>query len=182
VIAYSAPITNTASVPTGWLLCDGSSVSQTTYAALYAAIGNTYGSATSGNFLLPDYRGYFLRGLDRGVGRDPDANARTASIAGANSGDNVGSAQTGAIQSHSHGIADPGHIHGPGNSGPGPANFVGDGCGSGAWRTSMPGTTTGWLFCETTTTSTAYTGISVDNFGWSETRPLNIAVNYLIKY
>ncbi len=31
-------------VPSGWLLCDGSSVSRADYAELYAAIGTTYGS------------------------------------------------------------------------------------------------------------------------------------------
>src|SRR4051812_15424830 len=29
-------------IPTGWLLCDGTLVSRTTYAALFAAIGTTY--------------------------------------------------------------------------------------------------------------------------------------------
>lgn len=32
-----------AAVPTGWLLCDGSAVSRTTYAALFTAIGTSYG-------------------------------------------------------------------------------------------------------------------------------------------
>ena len=32
-----------ASAPTGWLVCDGTAVSRTTYAALYAAIGTTFG-------------------------------------------------------------------------------------------------------------------------------------------
>jgi microcystin-dependent protein len=47
-----------AAAPGGWLLCDGSQVSQTTYAALYAAIGvNKFGTDTGGNFYLPDLRG-----------------------------------------------------------------------------------------------------------------------------
>ena len=33
-----------ATVPTGWLYCDGSAVSRTTYADLYTAIGTTWGS------------------------------------------------------------------------------------------------------------------------------------------
>ena len=32
------------SLPTGFLLCDGSNVSRTTYADLFAAIGTTYGA------------------------------------------------------------------------------------------------------------------------------------------
>lgn len=45
--------------PTGFLMCDGSQVSQTTYASLFAVIGTTYNSSTptAGNFFLPDLRG-----------------------------------------------------------------------------------------------------------------------------
>lgn len=43
-----------ATAPTGWLLCDGSAVSRTTYAALFSAIGTTYGSGDgSTTFNLP---------------------------------------------------------------------------------------------------------------------------------
>lgn len=31
-------------VPAGWLLCDGSAVSRTTYASLFAAIGTAFGA------------------------------------------------------------------------------------------------------------------------------------------
>jgi hypothetical protein len=54
---------NTA--PTGWLLCDGTAVSQTTYADLFAVIGCNFG-CSGGNFNLPDLRGRFLRGRDGG--------------------------------------------------------------------------------------------------------------------
>ena len=44
--------------PTGWLICDGSEVSQTTYATLFAIIGSTYntGGEAVGNFRLPDFK------------------------------------------------------------------------------------------------------------------------------
>ena len=46
-----------AVAPTGWLLCDGSAVSRTTYANLYAAIGTTYGVGDgTATFNLPDAR------------------------------------------------------------------------------------------------------------------------------
>lgn len=47
-----------SAAPTGWLDCDGSVVSQATYAALYAVVGSTYntGGEGAGNFRLPDYR------------------------------------------------------------------------------------------------------------------------------
>ena len=47
---------STISAPTGYLLCDGSSVSTTIYAALFAVIGYTFGGSGA-SFTLPDYRG-----------------------------------------------------------------------------------------------------------------------------
>jgi len=47
----------TATAPTGWLLCNGSAISRTTYATLFAVIGTTFGSGDgSTTFNLPDYR------------------------------------------------------------------------------------------------------------------------------
>lgn len=53
IVSYGG--TNT---PTNWLLCDGSAVSRTTYATLFAVIGTSYGSGDgSTTFNLPDLRG-----------------------------------------------------------------------------------------------------------------------------
>ena len=77
------------SVPTGWLRANGAAVSRTTFAALFNAIGTTYGAGDgSTTFNLPDLRGEFLRGWDDGRGVD--------------SGRAFGSAQAGEIQSHTH--------------------------------------------------------------------------------
>jgi len=47
----------------GRLLCNGQLVSRTTYADLFAAIGETYGAGdATTTFGLPDYRGNFPRG------------------------------------------------------------------------------------------------------------------------
>lgn len=44
----------------GWLVCNGSAVSRTTYADLFAAIGTTFGAGDgSTTFKLPDYHGDF---------------------------------------------------------------------------------------------------------------------------
>ena len=49
--------------PDGWLLCDGSAVSRTTYAALFAVIGTTYGSGDgSTTFNVPDLVDKFIQG------------------------------------------------------------------------------------------------------------------------
>jgi len=51
------------SVPTGWLAADGTAVSRSTYATLFAAIATTYGVGDgSTTFNVPDLRGYFVRG------------------------------------------------------------------------------------------------------------------------
>jgi microcystin-dependent protein len=56
-----------ASVPSKWLLCDGTAVSRTTYATLFALIGTNYGTGDgSTTFNLPDFRTRFPRGV--GVG------------------------------------------------------------------------------------------------------------------
>jgi microcystin-dependent protein len=61
VSAYAG--TNTATPPAGWLFCDGRTVSRTTYAALFAAVGTAHGSGDgTTTFNLPDYRWTFLRG------------------------------------------------------------------------------------------------------------------------
>lgn len=54
-----------ATAPAGWLLCDGAAVSRTTYAALFATIGTTYGAGNgSSTFNLPDLRGRVPVGRD----------------------------------------------------------------------------------------------------------------------
>lgn len=60
-----------ASVPTGWLYCDGSAVSRTgATAALYAAIGTAYGVGNgTTTFNLPDLRGRVSLPDDDGIGR-----------------------------------------------------------------------------------------------------------------
>ena len=60
IVGMIAPFAMT-SVPTGWLVCDGSAVSRTvTYSALFAAIGTTWGTGDgSSTFNVPDLEGAF---------------------------------------------------------------------------------------------------------------------------
>jgi microcystin-dependent protein len=56
-----------AAAPLGFLLCDGSSVSRTTYADLFALIGTTYGAGNgTTTFNLPNLKGKVAVGLDAG--------------------------------------------------------------------------------------------------------------------
>ena len=57
--------------PNGFLKCNGAAVSRTTYAALFAITGTTYGAGNgSTTFNLPDLRGEFIRGWDDSRGVD----------------------------------------------------------------------------------------------------------------
>ncbi len=77
--------------PAGWLKANGAAVSRTAYAALFAAIGTTYGAGDGRNtFNLPDIRAEFIRGWDDGRGVD--------------TGRVFGSAQADAVRQHYHGI------------------------------------------------------------------------------
>lgn len=52
-----------STAPTGWLICDGTEISRTTYADLYAIIGDAYGAGDgSTTFNLPDLRGKGVKG------------------------------------------------------------------------------------------------------------------------
>ena len=51
--------------PTGYLLCDGSAVSRSTYATLFAAVNTAYGAGDgSTTFNVPDLRGRVIAGKD----------------------------------------------------------------------------------------------------------------------
>lgn len=77
------------SAPSGYLEADGAAISRTTYAALFAVVGTTFGTGDgSTTFNLPDLRGEFLRGWDNGKGTD--------------SGRTFGSFQDHQLQLHSH--------------------------------------------------------------------------------
>ncbi len=54
--------------PDGYLLCDGAAVDRTTFAALYAVIGTTYGAGNgTTTFNVPDLRGRVSLGAGKGT-------------------------------------------------------------------------------------------------------------------
>jgi microcystin-dependent protein len=86
----------TGSAPSGWLLCAGAAVSRTTYAALFALIGTTFGSGDgSTTFNLPNYTNRMPYG--------------TTLAATGGSADAITVAHTHTATSA---VADPGHTHG----------------------------------------------------------------------
>lgn len=178
--------------PSGYLLCNGSAVSRTTYAALFSLISTTFGAGDgSTTFNLPDRRGVTARGVDSGRGLD--------------AGRTLGSYQADAFGSHGHGVNDPwhGHLvndsgHGHGVNDPGHGHYLNinntgpTGGGFGSANTADGGSTvftarsagTGIGIYGNTTgiwLSASGTGISIQSNGSAETRMKNIAMNYIIK-
>jgi microcystin-dependent protein len=98
--------------PAGYLLCDGSTVSQTTYAALYVAIATNYntGGEPGGTFRLPDFRGRAAVGADNLGGTA--AGRLTGYTVGFAGGSETHVLNLAQLPSHNHGITDTGHVHG----------------------------------------------------------------------
>lgn len=143
-----------ATLPFGFLICDGSALSRTAYAKLFSYIGISYGNGDgSTTFNLPDCRGYFTRGIDNGAGNDPDAATRYA-INGGNTGDMIGSYEAHSFENHGHEFTqwtESGQFQGGGPAiGP--------------------------------LTSTQFTTGAYDGNPGTETRPLNVYVNKMIAY
>ena len=57
IIPYAGPITTTAEIPSGWLLCDGGQFSRAEYPLLADVLGDTYGARAGSLYRLPDLRG-----------------------------------------------------------------------------------------------------------------------------
>jgi len=88
----------------GWKVCDGSTLQIDGNRPLYDAIGTLYGTPGEGQFLLPDYSGYFLRGVDAKGTVDQDQSARTVPTSTSSGGTatGVGSEQPYALHDHTH--------------------------------------------------------------------------------
>lgn len=89
--------------PTGWLLCYGQAVSRTTYAALFAVIGTTYGAGDgSTTFAVPDLRGRIPAGKDNMGGSSANRLTLISNNIGSAGGAESVVLSTGEIPAHSH--------------------------------------------------------------------------------
>jgi len=155
---------NTA--PTGWLKANGAAVSRTAYAALFSAIGTTFGGGDGFNtFNLPDLRGEFLRGWSDGRAVD--------------TGRVFGSAQTDDNKSHSHSGStdtDGAHIH---------AIYANDLIGASAFDgpQNPDAALSGSAFVgNTASAGSHWHNIYTSSSGGPEARPRNVAMLACIKF
>ena len=93
-----------ASVPTGFLECNGALVSRTTYSALFAIVGTTYGAGDgSSTFALPDLQDNVAVGKSgtKALASTGGANtvASTGNVGGSTANATLSTAQ---LASHSH--------------------------------------------------------------------------------
>jgi len=184
-VIFTFPCTT---APAGYLITEGQLISRTTYAKLWAfaqSSGNiaasdgawVQGQFSPGDgsttFRLPQLGGYFIRTLDNGNGID--------------TGRSIGTVQGGQNVSHTHTatsistVTDPTHQHVTGAyyggtilpPGPSYSNM-------GAYDYQVSGAA--GLALASTTGITVSTSTTNASQGGSETRPINIAYLYCIKY
>ena len=95
---------SSASVPSGFLECDGTAVSRTTYSALFAIVGTTYGAGDgSTTFNVPNLQDNVPVGKsnNKSVGSTGGANTvtKTGNVAGSTANATLSTSQ---LASHSH--------------------------------------------------------------------------------
>lgn len=83
------------SAPMGWLICDGSTFSSVTYAALASILGDTFGVHSGTNYYLPDCRGRCSVGVGTGSGL-------TARTLGASGGEEAHALTIAELAAHTH--------------------------------------------------------------------------------
>jgi microcystin-dependent protein len=182
-------------VPAGYLICDGSSYNRDQYPNLFNAIGTTWGGSGS-SFNVPDTRGLFLRGWDRGAGRDPDRATRTAIKTGGATGDNVGSEQGDELKFHGHAQSTTSNSgsHTHPNSADGTnrttAGYPNPGVVQYSGVRTQIGTDNGQNEIDLVITQSLSIGnagshthtVDINPNGGNEGRAKNVAVNYIIKF
>jgi hypothetical protein len=180
-------------LPSGWLWCDGRTYNDSAYPKLATVIGNNFGSAEGDTFKVPDLRGRFLRGLN-----DMDGSGTSPAASAGNSHDQqsrtVGSFQGHSFDNHNHGRGDlrgstgsDSHAHSfpfwVGRNGTGHPDGSADNISAGSSRSYVRQT----IYNQNTnsdshTHSVTLTAGNTATTGNNETRPVNIAVRYIIKY
>ena len=157
----SIVMTGRSTAPSGWLICDGSAVSRSTYSDLYSAIGTAFGVGNgSTTFNLPDFQGAFPRGVGTSTQFTQDHTTT------------LGTYEDDSMQGHYHEFGT--GVHGTAD------NVNPDsGAGGGTFEGIVVGTVGGG----TVVVKNPYTdGVNGAPRTSNETRPNNLGVNFIIKY
>lgn len=151
--------------PTGYMLCDGSAVSRTTYAALFAAVGTVWGAGDGlTTFNLPDIRRKVT------VGSGGTGTTALPNTVGSTGGEETHILTAGEMPVHNHGTNESPHTHGtsqtPHTHDWGHNNQAGAGGGAGNYGGTSGG------YAEATSAAnanisinSASTGITIQNAG-----------------
>ena len=145
---------STVSAPSGFLLCDGTAVSRTTYAALFAVIGTTFGVGDgSTTFNVPNY-----------TNRMPYGTTLAA----------TGGSADAVVVSHTHvaTVTDPGHIH--------QQNGNGALCPGGGNQVPLGPTPSG-NFTASAVTNISVTNATAGVSGTNANLPPYLGINFIIK-
>ena len=195
IVAYAA-----GTAPGGFILCDGQAVSRTTYEALFTLLRTTYGSGDNVNtFNVPNLQDQFIRG------RNPSTRAVGSTQASAFGSHNHPVGDTGHFHGvtdthnhlqnpHNHGITDSGHTHNYSKPSTNATNQSGSNNVAPLITPNSPTSLepTGIAINNETATNQLSTvgsiavnpnktGVTVDTVGDTETRPVNMAMDYYIK-
>ena len=153
IIMYGA-----AAAPTGWLLCNHSSLLRAgTYADLFAVIGTTFGSADGTHFNVPDMSGIFPVGAGNG---NLGGGGGMVKANGGAYARGLGTYYTDRMQGHKHNLGITAPAAGP---------------AAGVW-TASTGTT------QEVTTSPITDGTNGTPRTGDETSPAALGLSFIIKY
>lgn len=161
ILPYAGPIDALHQLPVNWMLCNGDELPQAgDYKPLFDKVGLAWGTPTvNTNFKLPDLRGIFLRGLNNNGGKDPE-NRQIGSIQPAATQMPKNPFVNNPVNDHQH-VA-------PTNNGQG-GNF------------EVPMEARGFDYVGGAPTSLAGGHNHTITGGDQETRPINAAVNWIIR-
>ena len=183
-----------SSAPSGWLFCDGSAISRTTYATLFGIVSSTYGGGDgSSTFNLPDIRGRVVAGKEASASLLTSAigglNGNTLGNTGGAQGITLTSAQSGlpahnhtlTMNAHTHTFTANPHTHTVTNALPIGASGIGAGTVTGgAPVTTSAATVTGSNSTVTTTGTIANNSAANTSSAHANVQP-TIILNYCIK-
>jgi len=178
--------------PDGYLICDGSQVSKSTYANLYAVVGDTFGTGTSTTFALPQQANRFRIGAGSIAALGQTAGSETITLtesqmpAHSHTVTDPGHEHAVTDPEHSHGVTDPGHTHtaaapsGAADSATGAVttSATSGNTGSATTGVSVDNAATG------VTVDSAETGVTVDDTGGGDAvniTPPAMGFNWIIK-